>query len=315
MSARPELTGARLSSAVRCAARAEHEALGTPRDEFATTLLDDAFVRGVNIAKAWVRDQKALTAAAGKTLIEEAEIPWGPPEYGWTGHADALILEDKLVIEAYHAKGGTFRRNKALQAVAYASQLGPDYRAMLAVLDSTDIDEEEGFRVTLIPLDVDELKVEALLIMSLVVIAYAKGEWNPADRIADTPADSECRHCPFREPCWADWVPPEPDYAPELDDTAATLVRLQSDRARLKLELDQVDERVRIVRDELRPWTRPGVPLIAGGASIKRIETAPRRTFRFAAYEGAGHIVTPTMRDFLSEAAETGERWYVGKAP
>jgi hypothetical protein len=314
VSARPELKGARLSSAVRCIARAEHEALGTPRDEHATEFLDDYFVRGVAVGKAWVREQKALTKAAGKTLIEECAIPWGPKEYGWEGHADAVILEDQLVIEAYHAKGGDFRRNKALQAAAYATQLGPEWRAMLAVLDSSDIDEDEGFRVTLIPLEVSELKPETDAIIARVTAAVAEGVWNPDDRVADHPGDNECRHCPFRGPCWAGWEPPAPDFVPELDDDAALLLRLQSDRAHLKVQLDQLDERVRIMRDALRPFTRPGVPLVAGGASIKRIEIKPRRTFSFSAYEGAGHLVTPTMREFIKESPDTGERWYVGKA-
>lgn len=314
MSARTDLTGARLSSAVRCVARAEHEALGSPRDENAQTFLQEHFVRGVNVAKAWVRDQEELTRAEGKSLIAEMPIPWGPPELGWEGHADAVLLDDKVVIEAYHAKGGDFRRNKALQAAAYASLLGPEWRAMLAVLDSTDIDEDEGFAVTMIPLEVPVLALETTAIMARVVAAVAEGAWNPDDRIAETPADNECRHCPFREVCWAGWEPPVPDYMPELDDLAADLARLQSSRAHARAQVDDYDVQIEQARNELRPYMRPGVPLQAGGVNIKRLEIAPRRTFRFAAYADAGHLVTPTMREFIKESREPGERWYVGKA-
>lgn len=313
MSVRTDLKGARWSSATRCIARAEHEALGSPRDDEAQTFLQDAFVRGVSAADAWVDRQRKLTLENGKTLIPEFVVAWGPEEFGWEGHADAVIVEDKLVIEAYHAKGGTFRKEKALQAAGYAHQMGKTWRAMLAVLDTTDVTEDGGFHVTYYPLEVEALAVETDEIMRKVSTAALAGKWNPEHRVADNPGHNECRNCPFRATCWEDYVPELPVFTPELDDLATRLAAKQSERAHAKATCNALDEEVDDLRAQLRPFVPAGTAVIAGGVQIKRIETAPRRTFRFAAYEGAGNIVTPSMLDFMNEASETGERWYVGK--
>lgn len=307
---REDLKGARWSSAVRCIARAEFQALEIQGDEDAHSPLHDAFARGVNAADNWVSQQAILCQEQGKELYREVEVSWGP-EGRWTGHADAVITPDEVVMEAYHSVGGVFQEHKGLQAAFYAHKLGPSYRAMLAALDTTDVGIDGGFAVTLYPVDVTGLRERFEDIEARVVAAYLAGAVNFADRAEDSPAGKECEHCAFRGPCWAGYEYPLPEEVPELADLLDRLALAQSNRAHIDAAALEAKQDVYSLRDEIRQYLPTGRVVSAGGVQVKRVETAPRRSFKLGDYLKAGHVMTGPMREFARESDRPGERWYV----
>lgn len=304
------LSGARASSAVRCIAKATHEAIGTPRDEEAQAWLQKHFRRGVNVGRAWASGKAHELHLEGHTVTQkEWPIPWG---LGWEGHADLIDPDSKTVYEAYHAAGGAFREEKALQAAFYADELGPDWKAELAVIDTTDVSDEEGFAVQPYEINVDGLRGRVRDIKQRVVTAVEAGAVNPADKVGDTPHHTECRTCPFAATCWAGWQPPVPDENISLETEFEALRILESDRAHAKAKLASIEEMRQTRLDAIRPYTRPGVPLDAGtGITIRRTEVAGRVTFQTSAYLKAGHTLTPEQEAFV-KVGEPSERWSIG---
>lgn len=295
------LSGARASSAVRCIAKAEHEALGTPRDEEAQQWLEKHFRRGVNVGRAW-----ASSAKGNVTL--EAEIPWG---LGWVGHADLLNHDDRIVYEAYHAAGGAFREEKALQAAFYADELGPEWKAELVVIDTTDVSDEDGFAVQGYEINVDGLRDHVRDIKARVVAAVQDGSVNPADRVGDSPHHSECFSCPFRSHCWDGWQPPSPDEVVGLEDLVEQYRIVDGDLAGASQKKASLERQRDELRDAIRPYTRVGVPLDAGtGVTIRRTEVAGRVSVRLGDFRKAGYQIPEELEPFVSES-KPSERWRV----
>lgn len=310
---RPELKGARWSSAVRCVAKAEYQALGIMGEHLATGQphpLQEAFTRGVSAAENWIEAQERLCDEQGKTLYREVEVAWGPGSI-WTGHADAVIMPDALVMEAYHSIGGKFVEAKALQAAFYALKLGPEYRAMLCALDPTNIDIDGGYVVTPYRVDVDGKMPEVAAIEAAIEAAYEAGEVNPADKVGDSPDHGECRTCEFREACWFDYTPPTLEERTDLLDLLERVALAQSNYYYAKTAQDEAGDVLRHLKDELRPFTKPGVPLRGGGVQVTRALVEPRKSFKLTDYLRAGFPITPEMEDYANEAPEPGERWYV----
>lgn len=307
---RPELVGARWSSAVRCIAKAEYQALGVPGDPNAQAHLADAFARGVNAADNWVRQIAENYRLIGQQILTEVPIAWGPGNV-WHGHADIVIPDEQRVLEAYHSVGGEFRAEKALQVAFYARKLGPGYTAELHALDTTKlVPDDGGFEITSYQVDVDGLADQVNYIEEAVIAAHAAGEVNLDDRVGDGPDHPECKQCPFREACWADFEPTVMNL-PDLANALDRLVLAQANARHLKTAHEEADELVRELKAGLRPYVRPGETLRAGGIQVKRVHTAPRKGFKLTDYLKAGHQLTPTMRDFATESDHEGERWYV----
>lgn len=307
---RPELVGARWSTAVRCVAKAEYQALGFKGDANAQLALADAFARGINAADNWVEQMRRNYGIAGLAIETEVPISWGPNGI-WTGHADIVVPGDKLVLEAYHSVGGDFRQEKALQVAFYARKLGPDYRAMLQALDTTKLIGEHGFEMTSYAVDVDGLGPTVDDMERRIMQAYADGEVNGADRVGDSPEHPECKMCQFRETCWEDFRPQPVEDVPELIDWLDRLVLAQANSRALREAHAEAESLVRELRSLVRPYIQPGQTIKAGEILAKRILTAPRRGFRLTDYLKAGHPLTPTMADFATESDHEGERWYI----
>lgn len=301
-----EFTGARWSSAVRCVARATYQGLGVVGDEAALAPIKKYFGRGANAAEAWVITQEALHAAQGKPFERETPIPWG---LEWEGHADATKSDEKIVIEAYHSTTADVVHAKALQAAGYAHMLGREWRGMLSVIDTTDCDIDLGFAVHAYPVDVDELRAEVEDVMTRVVTAVQEGAVRDSDKIGDDPNHEECRTCPFREQCWADWVRPPIERLEGYDALGQELLNEQLEISRLKRELEAAEERRKLLRETAAPFLEPGIEQIIGPVIVKRMMTKPRRGFSIANYLDAGHPITAAMEEFYS--AKPSERWTV----
>lgn len=302
------LSGARASSAVRCIARAEHEALGTIGDPEAQAWLQKHFKRGVNVGKAWA---SGMVASEDHNDFElEAEIPWG---LGWTGHADLLDHRNHVVWEAYHAAGGAFREEKALQAAFYADEKGPDWKAFLAVIDTTDVSDEEGFAVQPYEINVDGLRERVRGIKARVVAAVEAGAVNMDDRVGDSPHHAECRSCPFSAVCHAGYVAPIPEDILGLESTFEELRITESDLHHSEAKTRLIKERRDGLRDQVREYLPAGQPVACGGTIIRRTEVAGRVTFKISDARKAGFQLPDELVPFVSEG-KPSERWKVDPA-
>lgn len=304
------LRGARASSAVRCIAKAEHEALGTSRDDENQAWLEKHFRRGVNVGRAWAAGFKAQHQYPSEVELE-AEIPWG---LSWVGHADAVDFEHKMVYEVYHAAGGEFREAKALQAALYADSLGPEFGAELQVIDSTNVSDEEGFAVQPYEINVDGLRDRVRDIKDRVVAAVQDGSVNPNDRVGDSPHHSECFSCPFRSHCWDGWQPPQPDEVVGLEDLVEQYRIVDGDLAGASQKKASLERQRDELRDAIRPYTRVGIPLDAGtGITIRRTEVAGRISVKLGDFRKAGYQIPSELEPFVSES-KPSERWKVDPA-
>lgn len=303
------LVGARASSAVRCIAKAEHEALNTPRDEDAQQFLQKHFRRGVNVGRAWASAREHEWGGLHQ-IESEAEIPWG---LGWVGHADLLDRTDKVVFEAYHAAGGAFREEKALQAAFYADELGPEWTAELAVIDTTEVSDEEGFAVQPYEINIDGLRDRVRGIKARVVAAVEAGAMNPADKVGDSPLHSECRECPFKAACWADWQPKTPSEVPGLETSFDALRIVQSDLHHAEAKVAELKRMRDEYRDEVREYLPIGVPAVSGGTLIRRSEVAGRVSVKLGDFTKAGFSLPAELAPFVSEG-KPSERWKVEPA-
>jgi hypothetical protein len=302
------LTGARASSAVRCITKAQHEALGTPRDDEATQWLEKHFRRGVNVGRAWANSAAALIPGA----ILEAEVRWGPPEYGWVGHVDLLDPTNKRIYEAYHAAGGAFREEKALQAAFYADEFGPEWTAELAVIDTTDVSDEDGFAVQPYEINVDGLRDRVRDIKHRVITAVEAGAWNPADRVSDTPHHSECRSCPFSATCHAGWQPPAPQDIPGLEDKFEALRITESDLHHAEAQAKTVKQRRDLQREAIREFLEPGIPATSGDTTITVTEVKGRTSVKLGDFTKAGHQIPDELAPYVT-IGKGHERWDVTK--
>jgi hypothetical protein len=290
---------------VRCITKAQHEALGTPRDDEATQWLEKHFRRGVNVGKAWA-------AGLEGNIRLEHEVPWGPPEYGWVGHADAIDVDNLTVYEAYHAAGGAFREEKALQAAFYADSLGPAFKAELAVIDTTDVSDEDGFAVQPYEINVDGLRDRVRDIKTRVVAAVEAGQWNPADRVSDTPHHSECRSCPFSATCHANWRAPDPVEIPGLEAQFEALRITESDLHHAEAQAKTVKQRRDLQREAIREFLEPGIPATSGDTTIIVSEVKGRTSVKLGDYQKAGYRIPDELAPYVT-IGKGHERWDVTK--
>lgn len=303
------LTGARWSSATRCIAKAIHEHIGTPADEDAQFFLRGGFARGRILEDAWMIGQQVLADAAGKTLLRQAPVAWGLPEYGWEGHPDGILVEDELVIEVYNTPGGVYLEHKALQATQYALKRGYP-NAVLVALDVNDSDEELGTPIYKHRVPVKQLAPSVRRIEKAVIAGARRGSVTAADRVGETPNHSECISCPFRASCWADWSPPPIDEligAEVLFDMARVL---DGDRQAQAKTLQDTTRRLEEVKQQLRDHLPVGEARAAGGIRITRKLSAPGVSFKFGEYRKRRLPVTPRMRQFVNPTKPT-ETWII----
>lgn len=302
------LTGARWSSAVRCPAKAEHEALNSPREENQPAWLDRAFSRGFHVGEAWAMIQASRLENAEREL----EVPWGPPEFGWRGHVDLADMNERVVYEAYHSKQHDFREEKALQAAGYAISLGADWRAVLVAIDATDVDADGGFAIKPYPVEVDGLRERVLDIQARVVTAAALGEYNPADRISDTPNHAECKACPFSHICHAGYVPPAPEEIVGLEDKFEELRITDSDLHHAEARIKDIKGRQKGLREQVREYLTPGIPVTSGDTTVIVREVSGRTTFSVTDYTKAGNQIPDSLLPFVKHG-KGHERWDVTK--
>ncbi len=310
MSATRTITGARWSSAVRCATKAQHEALGTPREDNPPPWLEGAFARGFHVGEAWAMIQAKRLEADAKTVECEMEVPWGPPEFGWRGHVDLANLTDKVVFEAYHSKELEFRDVKAMQAAGYATSLGPDWRAVVVAIDATDVTRDDGFAVRPYPVNVAGLRARVLETQARVVTAVALGEWNPDDRVSDTPKHAECQACPFSSVCHAGWTPPAPQDVVGLETSFDALRIVQSDLSHAEAKVADLKRMRDEYREDVREYLPLGVPVESGGVVIRRSEVAGRVSVKLADFTKAGFTIPSELEPFVSQG-QPSERWKV----
>lgn len=313
------LRGARASSAVICAARAEYEGLGFDRTDETPAYLERAFARGKKVGVLWariLRDDLIATGRDPAELIVEDECPWGPPEYGYVGHADLTDYGEKIVHEIYHAKGGAYREHKGWQAAWYAISKGPEWRAQVDVIDTTKDElesDDEGFSIQSYDVNPAGLRQHILELQARVVTAVALGEVNPADKVSQSPHHAECRSCAFMSTCHAGWRPTPPDEVPGLEADFDALRILQADLAGAEAKVSEIKRMRDEKRDGVREYLQPGVPVLSGDTVIKVIEVKGRTTVSLTDYQKAGHEIPAELEAFVKHG-KPSERWFVDQA-
>lgn len=312
------LSGARWSEAVRCEHRAALQGLGvTPTDE-RPRWLENAFDRGIPVGEMWGLVQGNRLRAQGHEVSLEHVIPWGPPEFEWEGHADLLDLTDCIVDEAYHSKDLEFREVKALQNAGYVDLLdestGRPHRGVLTAINAADGDRNDGMALKRYPIVMDGpngLRPRVRGIRERVIAAVQAGDAELAPRVSDTPNHTECQACPFLSVCHAGWTPPAPEEVVGLETTVDALRVTESDYHHATAALERIKERRDQLRDEIRPYTQPGIPLDAGtGVLVKRIEVAGRTSVQLGAFTKAGYAIPAELEPFVKHGAAS-ERWTI----
>lgn len=312
-----ELSGARASSAVICPARAEYEGLQADRTDDTPAYLERAFNRGRKVGVLWARIMRDDLIATGRDpaeLVVEDKCAWGPPEYGWEGHADLADYGERVVHEIYHAKGGVYREHKGWQAAWYAISKGDEWRAQVDVVDTSSEElasEDEGFSIQSYDVNVPGLRAHVLGLQARVVTAVALGEVNPADKISDTPRHPDCQSCAFMTTCHAGWQPPHPAGIPGLEDVFVALRVTDADRKAQASALKKTeDRRKELIEQIIEVFPDESSSVTSGDVTVKRTVVKPGVSFSLTDAIKAGHSL-PAELEAFAKPRKGFDKWEV----
>ncbi|HEV8450553.1 MAG TPA: hypothetical protein VGQ45_03910 [Gaiellales bacterium] len=302
MSAQPqvELSGARWSSAVRCQRKAFYEFQDAPQSPPSEQM------------QRWWRRGKAVEAAIrgeifaelredGRRPRAEEVIPWGA-EFGFEGHLDAWIPSEQMAIEIKSNGQAALTEFAALQVAGYAIHHPRAEHAVVIAVDSNSFEQRSY------PIDIAGLEPRVREIEEAVVEGCRSGE--PPERVCKHPGDEQAFFCQFAEHCFSSWTRPEPDVL-LLDEEAVSLADATDLVTRLSRETDAAKAQRDHVRDELRPYMDPGVPLESPSMmKLQRTEVAGRETLSLGDMRKAGVQLPDELKPFVS-VGKPSERWVV----
>lgn len=298
-----DLTGARWSSAVRCARRAVYEHQRAPRGEYPRRL-KDYFLRG----QVWDAHMGAMIAdeyaADGVSVEVQVTVPWPHEDPFGTGHADVLVNRTTIKEVTTHADNKV-QRIKCLQGAGYALE-----HPTAIAADLITIDPNTG-RWTEVPIDVEALKPEVDAIQGAVYAGIHFGVL--PERVGADPDDAACYGCPFKAHCWHDWQTP-PDEVISGRAQAALDRYLQA-----KARVDAMSEVVKLREGEAREAKADlmalvplGRKVMVGDRPVNRVRVSGHRSLSLADAEAAGHSLPDNLKPFLRES-EDYEQVYISK--
>lgn len=299
------LTGARWSEAVRCERRAAYQGLNTEPTNERPRWLEDAFDRGIPVGEMWGLVQGARLRAQGHEVSLEHEVPWGPPELNWHGHADLLDLTDAIVDEAYHSAALEFREVKALQNAGYVDLLdeatGRKHRGVLTAINATDGDRLGGMALKRYPVEMDGpngLRPRVRAIRERVIAAVQAGDAELAPRVSDTPKHAECQACVFMSRCHAAWTPPSPEEIIGLEDTFQALRVTDADRKAQAAALKRTEDRRKELIESIAEYVPEGASVTSGDVTVRHTRVADGVTFSLTDALKAGHSLPAELEAF-----------------
>lgn len=293
------LTGARLSSAVRCPRQAVFEGVGiVGRDH---TVEDHRrFRRGHAIADVTKHQIAADLAAQGRDVEIEVEIPWGD---GFVGHADLRVPDESCIVEITTTKDAELPAHKPLQAAGYAVESGSKAAVVISIDPSTG--EERSY-----PVNVDALRPRWEEIKRQVVEGVRDGV--VPDRVCRHPGDGPGMFCPYSGlggHCFQGWVP-EVDH-PEAPAAFQALADIEDQISTANpARAEQLKQEREDVRAEVLAYVDPGRENVAGGVSVKVTEVGDSERFSLAAMRKAGFDLPEELRAFVKPSGGHA-RWTV----
>lgn len=288
-------TAVRASELSRCARMCALRGRGADQADFDAQTLR-YFARG-HLYSDYVCRQ--LEAKHGKQNVErEVEIEW---PLG-TGHADAYIQSEKLLVEIKSSATPSTSSPMFDMAVAQLRiylRFHPEAeQGALYLINPSDLSGEDVFAVALTEQDRDEIDAA----VETVRLAIEGGDLPP--RVCSRPGQARGRLCNFADACFAGWVPPEPEEVvdPDVLDAVSRLVAIKTAEAPLKAELAALEEGRKQAQADLAEAVAVGESVV-GPWLVKRTHVERSPVFSVKAFEAAGHSVEP-LAEFFKPGAE-----------
>lgn len=298
---RPELTGARWSSAVVCTRRAVYEHHGAPVTPVAPEVEGWRW-RGQVIGDAVQHAVVAQWRALGRRPVAELEIPWPPARPFARAHADIWVPHERRMVEVKSAAGCVLNDSAVLQVVGQVVFHPRAQYGTVLVIDPSSGEERQY------PVNVDARADEVWARVEEVRAGVEDGVL--PDRVCRHPGDGPALMCDRVEHCFDGWVRPDINRLPGFGDLVRALADAEAAcRREKKPPLEWVQKRDEI-RARLRGVMEPGVEYVVNGWRLKRTEVAGSRAFRFTAMEKAGFALPLELEPFLTEG-KGHERWIV----
>lgn len=242
---------------------------------------------------------RQLEAKHGKENVQrEVEIEW---PLG-TGHADAYIPSEKLLVEIKSTVSPSTATPMFDMSVAQLKlylRFHPEAETgALYLINPSDLSGEDVFVVNLTEQDVTEIDAA----VESVRLAVEGGPL--PQRVCSRPGQARGRLCPFADPCFMDWTAPDPLEVPDPDamDAAQRLVALKIAERPLKEQLAVIDAGKKEAQADLAELVGVGESVV-GPWLVKRthIERAP--TFSLKAAQAAGFPVD-ALGEYMKPGAE-----------
>lgn len=237
------LTGVRASSLAGCIRRAWYQGMDVEEEDLPRRVKKLFRIRSIQ-NDALALDDAEQARAAGREIVLEQEIPWGPktdahPQGIWTAHADFADWTDRVIREYTGSADLAPDRRKMLQSAFYAKRMteitGVEWGAWVLVFDPST--GEDRF----VPINWREIVWEIdIAIADLEAALLARVEPDrinsAGETVCEAPNSGPAMFCPFALHCFRDYSYPTPGRItdPALAAEIAQ-VRALSDRADVKL--------------------------------------------------------------------------------
>lgn len=297
-----KLSGPRLSELSRCPRMVAYRALGAVAEE--PTDEQRRYLSRGQLFGVYVAEQYA--AKYGKAnVLREVEIEWPLDDPIGVGHADVLVVPERLIVEVFSTVtvGGASVKPKIEQARQYV-RFSPDADlGAVHVVNPADLSRERAFPVILT--DEDTARIDQKV---LDVRAAIAGGPLP-DRVCQKPGEAIGRFCPFAETCFEDWEePPLIELGPEHADLARAAYDVdRACKASTAAERLHKGERANLL-ELLADRVPAGQDVVCGQVKLRRSEVAGRTTYDVGLAIEAGVVDGEALEPFKT-VGRGHDRW------
>lgn len=229
-----------------------------------------------------------------------------------TGHADALIKPDRLLVEIKSTTTGSISSPvvengiRQLKLYLFYAQDVADEGALYVINPST-LKPADVLTVRLSDEDRGEIGADML------ALAVAIENREIPDRVCSRPTQARGMFCPFADTCFEGW---EPDPAVEVTSSdalaaASELAAIKANERTHKAALKALEEGRKDAESRLSQFCAVGKSVV-GGFEVSRTHVRRRPSFSLTAYEAAGMPLEP-LAEFFQPGAEY-DTWSVKEA-
>lgn len=301
------LTGVRASNLVSCLRKGWYDAQEIEKDELSKKTLRLFKIRQMQ-NDALALDMQQEAAAAGRSLILEDAIPWGPtttrhPNGIWEAHADIADEDDCEIWELTGSADLSPDRRKMLQSAFYAKRkteiTGRHWRAFVLVFNpSTGEDRKLEINWPEMVWEVDVLIAD--------LRAYMNSGTEPprvnsaGDVVCTSPHDGPAMFCPYARWCFRDYeYPTLGTLQGPLAQIAVEVAALSEQTNTTLLDKDRKEKGKRLAAG-LSPKTKYRVPVERGvEIEVSYSEIPGRVTVSLKEMEDAGFKLPAELEQFV----------------